>query len=330
MALIAIGPLPWHADPWARVLAMRGRGQLPHALLLHGRAGLGKQRFASRLAGSLLCEAPGEEGAACGRCRSCELYGAGTHPDFLILEPEDEGKDIPIDRVREMTQFAALKGSQGVFKVIVLGPAERMNRHAANSLLKTLEEPPANTVLLLVSHAPSLLPATVRSRCQKLAFGTPSRESSGPWLAERVPPDTEVDTLLRLASGSPFHALDLARSGALVQRAAVLKDVRALAAGRADPVAVAAAWNGLGLADALHWLYGLVSDLIRLKHGAVSSQIVNRDAEADLQPLSEALEFKLLFKVLDKCLESRRSLERHSNLNPQFQLEDIAITWTGL
>lgn len=330
MVLNATEPLPWHADPWARVLAMRGRGQLPHALMLHGRAGVGKQRFASRLAASLLCEAPGEEGAACGRCRACELYRAGTHPDFLLLEPEEEGKDIPIDRVRDMTRFTALKSRQGAFKVVILGPAECMNRYAANSLLKTLEEPPANTVLVLVSHAPFLLPATVRSRCQKLAFGTPSRESCAPWLAERVPSETEVDTLLRLAGGSPFHALALAESAALGQREAVLKDVKALAAGQADPVAVAAAWNGLGLTDALQWLYGLVSDLIRLKHGAAPAQLVNRDAEADLQPLSEALELKLLFKVLDKCLESRRSLERHSNLNPQFQLEDIAITWTGL
>ena len=321
--------LPWHTQQWSLFLTMRRRGTLPHALLLHGRAGLGKARFAGRVAGSLLCESPDGEGRVCGRCRSCELYEAGTHPDHLRVVPEEEGKEIRIDQVREITGFTALKCSHGAHKVVEIAPAERMNRHAANSLLKTLEEPPADTLLLLVSHSPALLPATIRSRCQRLAFGAPPEDEATRWLEARLPPGTAPEVMLRLANRSPFHALELAGTGALSQRDAVLRDVRALCMKGADPVAVAAGWNDLGLRTATDWLYVLVTDLIRLKQGAAAPEIVNRDAKPELQPLCQGLELKLLFKLLDKCLESRRALERHWNLNPQLQLEDLAITWTG-
>jgi len=322
--------LPWHRAQWSRIAASGERGHFPHALLLHGRPGLGKQVFARELAQGLLCASPPAHGRPCGHCRACQLFLAGTHPDAVLVEPEEAGKAILIEHVRGLTRVVGLKSSQGGNKVAVIAPAESMNRNAANSLLKTLEEPPDDTVLLLVSHAPALLPATVRSRCQRLAFRTPSPVDVGPWLADRLPAGSETGVFLRLANGSPFRALELARDDALAQRGDILRDLRGLAGAGADPVATAADWHRLGLKPVGDWMYSLVTDLIRLKHGASRPEIVNGDAEPELRALSAGLDLRLLFNMLDKCLEMRRVLERHLNLNHQCLLEDLAMAWAGV
>jgi len=319
--------LPWHREQWSLVCTQRDQDHIPHALLLHGREGLGKRGFAELLAQSLLCEAVVADGEACEICRSCHLFATGAHPDSMQVEPEEERKGILIEQIRALNHFVALTSGQSHRKVAVIAPAERLNRNAANSLLKTLEEPPRNTLLMLVSHAPALLPATIRSRCQKLAFGTPPEVVAVPWLRERL--GAEAETLLSLANGSPFKAVALAEADALGRRNMVLSHVQGLISGQAEPIAVAEEWLQLGFADAVDWTYDVVADLIRLKFNPEPPDMVNRDVAGDLAALSRRLESGLLFQLLDKCLDARRVLERHLNLNAQFLLEDMAVTWAG-
>ena len=319
--------LPWQREQWALVCTQRDRDHIPHALLLHGREGLGKRGFAVLLAQSLLCEAAVAGGEACGACRSCHLFASGAHPDFMQVEPEEDGKGILIEQVRALNHFVVLTSGQSARKVAVIAPAERLNRNAANGLLKTLEEPPRDTLLMLVSHAPALLPATIRSRCQKLAFGTPPEAVAVAWLQERLGP--EAKALLSLANGSPYKALAMAEADALGQRNSVLSHVQGLISGQAEPIAVAEEWLQLGFADAVDWTYDVVTDLIRLKFDPEPPDMVNRDVAGALAALSQRLDFGLLFQLLDKCLDARRVLERHLNLNPQFLLEDMAATWAG-
>ncbi len=321
------GLLPWHRTQWALISSQRANYRLPHALLLQGREGLGKRQFANILAQGLLCESPTGSGEACGGCRFCHLFDAQTHPDLFQVEPEEGRNVIVIGQIRALTHFIALKSAQSEQKVAVISPAERMNRHAANSLLKTLEEPPPDTLLMLVSHVPSLLPATIRSRCQKLTFGTPAVPDSLPWLRKRLGADAEAERLLRLANGSPLQAVKLAERDALKTRAAVLEQVTGLVSGKADPVTAAEDWLDLGFADTLDWLYGIVTDLIRLKSGAMAHGPEKRAAERELTDLSQRLDFGLLFKLLDTCLDGRRVLERDLNLNPQLLLENMAVIW---
>ncbi len=319
--------LPWHAEQWSLVSAQRSQGHVPHGLLVHGREGLGKLGFARLLARSLLCEAPAGSGEACERCRSCHLFGSGAHPDFMQVGLLEERKEILIEQVRDLNRFVALTRGQSARKVALIAPAERLNRNAANSLLKTLEEPPPDTLLMLVSHAPALLPATVRSRCQRLAFGTPPEGAALLWLRGRLGADAE--TLLHLANGSPLKALGLAEADAISRRSTVLEQVNGLVSGQAEPTTVAEEWLRLGFADAIAWTYDVVTDLIRLKFSPEPPDMVNRDVAGDLRALSQRLEFGLLFQLLDKCMEARRVLERHLNLNAQLLLEDLAMTWTG-
>ena len=182
------GLLPWQHD--AARAALRHRARWPHALLLTGREGIGKRTFALALARSLLCEDAAADGLACGVCASCRYVQAGQHPDLRLVEPIEIDDDnvaspslwITIAHVRALIDWAQLTSHRHVAKVAVIVPAERMNVAAANAMLKTLEEPPPGTYLILVAHQPGRLPATVRSRCQWLVAPTPDETMATEWL----------------------------------------------------------------------------------------------------------------------------------------------------
>jgi DNA polymerase III subunit delta' len=193
---------PWQDNLWQQ---MAGRAQHAHAYLLHGPAGIGKRALAERLMASLLCKQPvGLE--ACGVCKSCSLLAAGSHPDNYILEPEEADKAIKVDQVRELVSFVVQTAQLGGRKVVLVEPVEAMNINAANALLKSLEEPSGNTILLLVSHQSSRLLPTIRSRCVQQACPLPSEALSLEWLASALPDLGEAERveLLTLAAGSPW------------------------------------------------------------------------------------------------------------------------------
>lgn len=152
---------PWQDALWQQ---LAGRTQHAHAYLLHGPAGIGKRALAERLMARLLCQQPAGLDA-CGQCKSCYLLAAGTHPDNYILEPEEADKAIKVDQVRDLVSFVVQTAQLAGRKVVLVEPTESMNINAANALLKSLEEPSGQTVLLLISHQPSRLLPTVKSRC---------------------------------------------------------------------------------------------------------------------------------------------------------------------
>jgi len=212
----AVDLLPWQGDAVRDALA--ARATWPHALLLCGPAGLGKRTLALHLARALLCEAPRPDGEACGRCPSCHLVLAGQHPDLALVEPfavEDDGEvrrleTIPVDRIRALSDWAQLSSHRGRAKVAIIVPAERMHPAAANALLKTLEEPPPDTLLVLVAHQPERLPATIRSRCRLMPAPRPRRAEASAWL--RAQGVAAPDVALAQAAGSPLVALAAAHA----------------------------------------------------------------------------------------------------------------------
>ncbi|NTV93863.1 MAG: DNA polymerase III subunit delta' [Thiobacillus sp.] len=222
---------PWNLDLWRELTGDRAR--LPHALLLHGPRGTGKREFVADLAKWLLCEAPGPEGA-CDGCKSCGWFDQGGHPDFKLIEPAAEagkeeepgkkgGKYITINEIRQLSDFLGLVSHQGGWRVVVIQPAEQLNAAAANALLKTLEEPPANVLIALVAHQPRRLPATVRSRCRKLAVGLPGREQARDWLAGQGM--REPMAMLDEVGGAPLLAIEYAEPERLARRARFLAAV---------------------------------------------------------------------------------------------------------
>lgn len=234
----------WNRSLWNNVLERRRRGAMPHALLLAGPAGLGKRAFAAALASLLLCENAGD--AACGLCRGCLLVAAGSHPDRaeVHLELRDDGKtprtEITVDQIRTLSQRLSMTAQFGGHQVVLIDPADLMNTAAANALLKTLEEPGAGTVMLLIADQLSRLPATIRSRCQRLDFTLPNAAEAMAWLkAQGVDGAAQA---LDAAAGNPGLALELARGGGLALRTEVATDLGNLWLRKAAPAEVANRW----------------------------------------------------------------------------------------
>jgi len=322
---------PWLHRPWERLQAAKAAGRLPHALLICGREGVGKNLFASVLARALLCRDPGQFGLPCGRCEGCVLTEAGTHPDVQVCEPEVDAKTdreksvIGIDQVRAITDFVGLKPHYGGYKVVMIRPAERLNPYAANSLLKTLEEPPGMAVLMLVSAHPGMLPATIRSRCQRLLIGVPDRRATVSWLSSRLGSGTDAALLLDLAGGAPFAAFAMQEQGILARRRQMLDDLQAVAKGRADPVEIAEQWLKFGAKESLYWLYVWLVDMVRLQAADEPPILNNPDQRDRLAGLSAGADIRRLLGRMDQVLNAMRAGEGQAN--PQLLLEEALISW---
>lgn len=318
--------LPWQIDQWRRVAAMDADGRLPHALLLRGPEGVGKRCFAHRLLAALLCETRALAEAPCGTCRGCRLVTAETHPDRHELAPPEGKQQIGIDQVRELIDRVALTTQYGGRKAVAVGPAERMTRAAANTLLKTLEEPPGDAVFVLFSHRAGALPATIRSRCQLVDFPLPESGVALPWLTRELGTEEAAASALRLAHGAPLAARRMVAEDALDAREAVLEDLARLLGG-ADPIATAERWRDMGLPEALYWLLSMVCDLVRLKNGRSAHTLTHSDREPALQGLARGLDLTALFRLFDVLVEARRAALGQLNFNEQLMLESIAIEW---
>lgn len=274
----------WHADAWAMLRARRARRAMPHALLLAGPAGLGKREFAERLVRALLCSEP-VDGEACGRCRTCRLLEAGTHPDrvqisFELNTRKKRRTSIVVEQMRALSARLAMSSQLGGWQVASIDPADAMTTSAANALLKTLEEPTASSLLILVADAPWRLPATIRSRCQRVDFRLPARAEALAWL--RAQGVADAGAALDAAGGNPGLACAWAGDGLLDERRQVLTDLAALAQGRADVYGVMRRWNDDNLSQRLWFAARLAADESRARAGQTQGPLASRLSDEGL------------------------------------------------
>ena len=317
----------WLESIWQTLLRMHQQQKLPHALLLQGPLGIGKDDLANQLSQAMLCQQTDSTGLACGKCQSCRLFNSGNHPDFLQISPEEAGKAIKVDQIRQMVSALAMTSHAGGYKVVVISPADNMNINAANSLLKTLEEPTDNTLILLVSAAPARLPATVRSRCQTYTCTLPEKDVARKWLSERLDNEGEdIDALLELANGAPYTALALQETDAIGRWQACLEQLAQLANGHLDPVTTAAGWNKKDGLQQVDWfLHALQRMMVTLKTGRqVEQDRLAQLITGDLQ----SLDCKRLYILMDNISYAINNWS--TGLNTQLLIEDILISWAAI
>ncbi|TKR32939.1 DNA polymerase III subunit delta' [Luteimonas gilva] len=243
------GFAPWQQRIYDQACESIDAGRLAHGLLFCGPANLGKRAVAERLARRLLCRDRGADGEPCGRCRACQLLSAGTHPDFAVVSfvPNREGTrmrtEIVIEQIRELSEKLTLTPQYGEAQVAIIDPADAVNHAACNALLKTLEEPVPGRYLWLVSAHPARLPATIRSRCQKLEFRLPPQAEATAWLAAQGHPQTSAAEALDAARGHPGLADAWLRDGALKLRREVANDLTRLRRGEIAALETAQRWT---------------------------------------------------------------------------------------
>ncbi len=326
--------LPWQESQWSLIQSMISNDRLPHALLITGVKGTGIQEFATKLAASVLCEQTTETGENCQSCAACHLIKASTHPDLLLVSPEEEGKAIKVDQIRKLVGFSQLQNHYNQRKVIIISPAEAMNISSANSLLKTLEEPPGDTLIILVSHQPSSLPITVRSRCQKMKVSASSvhvRE----WLEGKVEPEL-IETVLASGCG-PLFSEGTEEAEQIPDRSSLLEDLEYLAYRQQDPVEVADKWSKKQADDTFFWLLKICQDMVKLKlddkvfaNSNNSLKLVNQDMIKKLTILAEKYDLKGIFQIHDKLFNYHKLVSANTNLKAATMLEDFTIEWVRL
>jgi len=327
--------LPWLVAAERELVAAGAR--FPQALLIEGPAGIGKRVLAMRVARARLCESPCADGTACGRCASCGYVAAGQHPDLRLVEPvlyDEEGNATPqdlikIEAIRQLTEWSQVTSHRRGAKIAVIAPAEAMHYAAANALLKTLEEPPAGTSLLLVAHQPGRLPATIRSRCVRRVVPLPADDLARTWLAAQGV--LEPDSVLAQAGGAPFLARHLADPARQAERAEWLR--RLAAPQRFDPVALAARIELVAkderrerLGAALDGLIGWTADLARVAAGGSPTR--NPDFASALTELGPRVARLSLLRY-HRALLRQRALLQHP-LQPRLVAEALLIDYRAL
>ena len=342
-----MNPLDLHGEAWSQLDARRAR--LPHALLITGQKAIGKRALAQAFAESLLCERPSPEHRACGSCAACGWLAQGNHPDFRLVQPdalaedddkpEAEGKSegkkkpsqqITIDQIRALDDFLHVGTHRQGARVVLIHPAEAMNRATANALLKSLEEPAPSTLFILVSNESDRLLPTIRSRCQVLAVPTPPSELSTRWLSANGV--TDAAHWLALAGGAPLQALDLAQSdeGALLD--ALLAEL--VRAPRLDPLLAAAALDRAVKADKrpaslkrlVEWMQKWLADLALVAHACPPRFFLSQgEALARQAAASDATRILAFGR---KALQYKAQCEQP--LNSRLFLEDLVLGFVAL
>lgn len=350
---------PWLQQYWQQCTQALRQGKLPHAILLSGSTGLGKFEFARHLAERLLCT--GEGDLACGHCQSCHWFAAGSHPDYKLISPEEDKKQISVAQIRDLTE-ALTKTSYGYYQVVIIHPSEAMNRAASNALLKTLEEPNGQVILILVCDHPAGLLPTIRSRCQEYRLQQPSTEVALAWLTTELaslpktaelkskssksrasPPDeksskshaTTLDLknapsaaeLLSMADGLPLRALRLAITGDWQQHNAICSEFIQLQTGQMSVLKAAEIWSKQSPQQVLTILTTLVQDLIRLMAGLNTKHLQYPHRAAEFLQILQHSQREQLWTFRQQILIVKRRAMTSANPNVQLLFESLLLSY---
>lgn len=233
---------PWQTQQWQRFCEQQKQQRLAHAIIVSGVAGLGKASFANAMVASVLCESA-ESDVACGKCHSCNLFASGNHPDHTAILPEQGSSSIKIEQIRSLKDKQELTPTVANWKTVIISPADKMTISAFNSVLKLLEEPQNNTLIILVTAQSERLPITITSRCQTVKLSSPQPQLTLQWLEQQQQIDSATLALiLPLSNGAPLAALTMLQNGLVEQIHQLNSDFESLLSGNANPIEMTKKW----------------------------------------------------------------------------------------
>ncbi|MEM7543561.1 MAG: DNA polymerase III subunit delta' [Pseudomonadota bacterium] len=313
-------PYPWQAQQWRSLTQAVGAQLLGHAYLFSGPQGVGKTDFSHRFVDFLLCD----HNRACGACRSCELLGAGNHPDLALVAPEEEGKGLNVDQIRRVRDFFTLTAHFGNRKIALIEHADAMNIAAANALLKILEEPPDGGHLFLLADRPGRLPPTIRSRCVQLNFPKPSLTDTQGWLNDELgreaPPTLGFETPLKHLERLREQSVDLVAkvinlaAGLATHKLTLFEAVDALKECPIDDVFDAVLTTSY------------LTELERLSLPTRHSPPVTAQRQ-QLQVIAKSLNSAASFAQIDEIITARRERAAIAGLRDTDLIERLCLGW---
>lgn len=299
------------------------RGKTAHSYLFEGIPGCGRKKTAVTLIQALFCTALPDD--ACGVCPSCRKIDGGNHPDIHLISPLPDKRDISIEQLREMQHIMSLRPYEAPRKACIIDPAERMSVSAANSLLKTLEEPPGNALIILLTENAGMLLPTVRSRCQLVRFAPLSPEHVLSLLELGGMAHEAAALVAPMAGGSLQRALELDNEALIARREAVLSRMGQLNIHRIATVFDAAeelSGNRDATLELLDMLLSFYRDAVHL--GAGNGEIVNRSLRPAIESIAARRSFPRNIELLERIYETRRDVQR--NANPKLALDHLFMS----
>lgn len=312
---------PWLILDWHALSQTAQAGRLGHAWLLLGDPGLGKEQLAERLARLHLCQQP-DRGEPCGQCHSCQLFDKGHHPDLGTVTIDS--KTIGVEAIREICARLQNSAQLGRGKVVIIPDAERMTESAANALLKTLEEPAGDSLLLLIASQVSRLLPTILSRCHKHVCQLPTEGETVHWLAEQGHQATLAQ--VRICQGAPLRVLRYIEEQQDGKRRELLESFVSL------PLTPTRATHVCSqLADEtlvrLHWLQLFLCDALKTQAGCGHHQLAMPDLAALSQQLAEGNSSEKLLEAEQQLVALKAACQPGQLSNPTIHLMNWLSRW---
>lgn len=317
-------PLPWQQSAWSQLERARSAERMPHALLLHGVAGLGKFEFAKWLANAVLCEANAKDTTRlqpCMQCASCKLFAASSHPDFVLIRPEEDKTQISVEQIRDASERLHMTSGRQGYRVAIVEPAHQLTVAAANALLKTLEEPGSRTLLILVTSQRGAMLPTIRSRCQQLGLSVPSVTVAQNWLQQQIGKTVPAD-LLAFANHAPLRVLHCLQGSFDSMQKSMAPALSSLSL--ADVTQIAQEWADEHLPERLDWLDFWLSRRIRHEIAGNDDPVTSNVNRPSLQSGSQVLNISALFQALDRVRELKVRLRRTA-LQKELAIESVLL-----
>ncbi|MBO3659909.1 DNA polymerase III subunit delta' [Acinetobacter variabilis] len=316
---------PWQQQVWE---TLTGRfPKLGHGLLFYGKKGCGKEAFTQQFLAWVLCLNRQPDGP-CGECGSCQWLKADTHPNYVYISTDEDNKKqnakIKIEKIRDLLPF--VQQTVDGWRVIVIEPAEALNIASSNALLKTLEEPGENIVIILLADHYLKLPATIRSRLQHFALDRISSVQFSEYVEVQLPEagSSQQQLLMNLSNQMPLQAVEVAQSSWLPLRQEFMEDWKKLAIQKNMPMAIATKWNkSLSFGEFSQMFEYLLSDLICVK---LNQAVKNIDLDFDV--LAEQYSLETLFKIYEDFQRAKQYLEQ--NVQSNLVLDELCIKLMNL
>ena len=299
-----------------------------HAYIFEGPKGIGKNIFTLEVAKGFLCNAKPNI-KICNECKSCHLFDESHHPDFYPIKTIEDKKQISINQIREIQEPLYESSFLGSNKVFLINLLEKLTREAFNSFLKNLEEPPSNSIFLLISHRYQTLPSTIKSRCIQISMQIPEKEQIKKWLENQTNHNEKIESALLFSKGKPLVAAEMINLEVNDTRMEFVKDISELIKTGNNLLQISEEWpkDNDTLLLKLEWMSDLLMDCIRHKFLTVNQETF-QDTDNISSYLSEKVEADKFFSLLEKTNSFWSLFNSETNLRADYQLQALLVEWT--